>query len=288
MRIATLISFVAEVLDHLELKVLGELIFIGLGLCDEKDISLRGLEYVRKADAVFAEFYTSLMPRLSLQKLEKLIGKEISVVSRQTLEEEDGKPILQRAKKGKVAFLVPGDPLIATTHVDLRIRAEKHGIRTRLIHGASIVSAVIGLSGLQNYKYGRSVTIPFPEKDFTSETPYKVILENRASGLHTLCYLDIKVEEQRYMTIKEGLQSLLDMEKRKKCHLITLSTLVLGVARAGSDSPTVKSDSVEDLLNHDFGDPPHTLVFPAKLHFMEAEALIILARAPEQIRGRVE
>jgi len=263
---------------------LGELVFVGLGLYDEKDISLRGLEEIRKADAVFAEFYTSLMPGLSLQKLEGLIGKGVSVVSRQTLEEKDGKPILQEAKKGKAAFLVPGDPLIATTHVDLRIRAEKQGIKTRVIHGASIVSAVIGLSGLQNYKYGRSVTIPFPEKSFASETPYKVILENRATGLHTLCYLDIKGEERRYMTIKEGLQFLLDMEKQKRRHVITLSTLVLGVARAGSDNPTVKAGYVRDIMNHDFGDSPHTLVFPAKLHFMEAEALITLAGAPEQIR----
>lgn len=267
---------------------MGELVFVGLGLYDEKDISLRGLEEMRKADAVFAEFYTSLMPGLSVQKLESLAGKRIVVVSRRTLEEEDGKPILEEAKKGKVAFLVPGDPLIATTHVDLRIRAERQGIKTRVVHGPSIVSAVMGLSGLQNYKYGRSVTIPFPEEGFAYETPYRVILENRTMGLHTLCYLDIKAEEQRYMTIKEGLQSLLDVEKRKRRHVITLSTLVLGVARAGSDNPTVKAGYVGDIMNHDFGPPPHILVFPAKLHFMEAEALITLAGAPEQIRELVE
>jgi len=267
---------------------LGELVFVGLGLYDEKDISLRGLEEVRKADTVFAEFYTSFMPGLSVQKLEKLAGKRIVVVSRKVLEEEDGKPILEEAKKGKVAFLVPGDPLIATTHVDLRIRAERQGIKTRVVHGPSIVSAVMGLSGLQNYKYGRSVTIPFLDEGFTYETPYRVIMENRMMGLHTLCYLDIRAEEQRYMTIKEGLQSLLDMEKRKRRHVITLSTLVLGVARAGSDNPTVKAGYVGDVMNHDFGLPPHILVFPAKLHFMEAEALITLAGAPEQIRETVE
>jgi len=267
---------------------LGELVFIGLGLHDEKDISLRGLEEVRKAEAVFAELYTSLMPELSIQKLEKLAGKRIAVVSRKILEEENGKPILEEAKKGKTAFLVPGDPLIATTHMDLRIRAERQGIKTRVVHGPSIVSAVMGLSGLQNYKYGRSVTIPFPEEGFASETPYRVIMENRMMRLHTLCYLDIKAEEQRYMTIKEGLQSLLDMEKQKRRHVITLSTLVLGVARAGSDNPTVKAGYVGDVMNHDFGPPPHILVFPAGLHFMEAEALITLAGASEQIREMVE
>ena len=265
---------------------MGELVFIGLGLFDEKDISVRGVEEMKSANVVFAEFYTSVMPGVSIRKLEEIAGKGIKIVSRETLEEEGGKRLLQEAKKRRTAFLVPGDPLIATTHVDLRIRAEKQGIRTRVIHGASIVSAVVGLSGLQNYKCGRSVTIPFPEKGFVSETPYKVILENRVMGLHTLCYLDIKAEEQRYMTNREGLQSLLDTEKRKKAHVITLGTLVLGVARAGSDNPTIKAGYVGDVINHDFGDPPHTLVFPAKLHFMEAEALITLAGAPEQIRER--
>jgi len=250
------------------LRLLGELVFVGLGLFDEKDISPRGVEEMKRANVIFAEFYTNIMPGLSFQKLERIAGKQIRIVSRRTLEEEDGKPLLQEAKKKKAAFLVPGDPLIATTHVDLRIRAEKQGIKTRVIHGASIVSAVVGLSGLQNYKYGRSVTIPFPQNGFVSETPYKVILENRVMGLHTLCYLDIKAEEQRYMTLKDGLRSLLDVEKRKKAHAIMLSTLVLGVARAGSDNPIVKAGYLGDLMNHDFGDPPLTLFFPAKLHFM--------------------
>lgn len=267
---------------------MSELIFVGLGLYDEKDLSLRGLEAIREADTVFAEFYTSIMPGLSIRKLEEKIGKAVKVVSRRVLEEEEGKPILQETKRGKVAFLVPGDPMIATTHVDLRIRAEKLGIKTRIIHGASVVSAVMGISGLQNYKYGRSVTIPFSEKNFVSEAPYKIISENQKRGLHTICYLDIKAEEQRYMTIKEGLQVLQELEKLKKMQVITSNTLVIGVARAGSPEPTVKAGYLEEVLNHDFGAPPHTLIFPGKLHFMEAEALITLADAPEEVRRMAE
>jgi diphthine synthase len=265
---------------------LGELLFVGLGLYDEKDVSLRGLEEIKEADAVFAELYTSLMPGLSIQKLEELVGKRVSVVSRRALEEEGGQLILRQAEAGKAALLVPGDPLIATTHLDLRIRAERQGIRTRVVHGASIVSAVIGLSGLQNYKYGRSVTIPFPAEGFTSETPYRVIMENRKMGLHTMCFLDIKAEEKRYMTVRDGLEALLATEKQKRKRVITPDTLVIGIARAGSREPTVKADYVEEVMKQNFGAPPHILVFPGKFHFMEAEALITLAEAPEQIRVR--
>jgi len=228
------------------------------------------------------------MPGLSIQGLEKLVGRTVLVVSRRDLEEEGGWLVLEEAKKGKAVLLVPGDPLIATTHLDLRIRAEKQGIKTRLIHGASIVSAVVGLCGLQNYKFGRSVTIPFSEGGFASETPYRVILENRVMGLHTLCFLDIRAEERRCMTVREGLQALLDVERQRRGHVITLDTLVVGIARAGSRDPTVKAGYVGEIMNHDFGSPPHTLVFPGKLHFVEAEALITLAEAPENIGKRVE
>jgi len=267
---------------------LNELVFVGLGLYDEKDISIRGLEELKEADAVFAEFYTSLMPGLSIRKLEEMIGKAVQIVSRRVLEEEEGKLIFEEAKKGKVVFLVPGDPLIATTHVDLRIRAEKQGIRTRVIHGTSVVSAVRGISGLQNYKYGKAVTIPFSEQGFVSETPYNVIRENKKMGLHTMCYLDIKAEEQRYLTVNEALQTLLELEKQKKQQLITPKTLVIGVARAGSYEPVVKAGYIEEVINYDFGAPPHTLIVPGKLHFMEAEALITLADAPEEVKEMAE
>ena len=267
---------------------MSELVFVGLGLFDEMDVSLRGLQELRGADVVFAEFYTSLITGLSIRKLEELIGREVSVVSRRHLEEENGQMILQKAEKGKTVLLVPGDPLIATTHVDLRIRAEKLGIKTRIIHGASIISAAIGLSGLQNYKFGRSVTVPFPEKSFISETPYQVIKENRKMGLHTLCFLDVKVKEKKYMTVKDGLQTLLTVEKRKRNEVVTPDTLVVGIARAGSKDSVVKAGYTGEVMKYDFGKPPHTIIFPGKLHFMEAEALITLARAPESIREMIE
>jgi diphthine synthase len=265
-----------------------ELVFIGLGLCSERDVSLRGIEEAKEASTVFAEFYTSLMPELSLRKLERLIKKKIKVVSRRDLEEYAGKMILEEAEKSKAVLLVPGDPLIATTHVDLRIRAEKQGIKTRIVHGASILSAIMGLSGLQNYKFGRSVTIPFPDADSVIETPYNVIMQNKEMGLHTLCFLDIRTEEKRYMTIKKGLEILLATEKIKRKNVVTQHTMAVGIARAGTINPTVKADEVKDLLKFDFGAPPHTLVFLGKLHFMEAEALVTLAEAPESVRKMIE
>lgn len=261
---------------------LGEIVFVGLGLHDEMGISLRGLEEVKTADNVFIELYTNLMADFSKENLEKISSKKLQIVSREELEEKSGKLILERAETGKVVLLVPGDPLIATTHVALRIHAEKLGIKTRIVHGASILSAVIGLSGLHNYKFGKSVTIPLSSEN-PSETPYEVIAQNKRLGLHTLCLLDVKVEENRYMEIHEGLESLLKIEEKRKEKIVTMDKLVVGIARAGSNNPTVKAGFLKDLLNYDFGHPPHSIIFPGKLHFMEAEALIVLAGASDSL-----
>jgi diphthine synthase len=266
---------------------LGELVFVGLGLHDEKGVSLKGLEEVETADRVFLELYTSLMPNFSIENFEKIVGKRLCVVSRKQIEEENGKAIFDIAKKGKAVLLVPGDPLIATTHITLRIEAEKSGIKTRVVHGASIISAVTGLSGLHNYKFGKTVTIPFPS-EAPPETCYNVICQNKRLGLHTLCLLDIKTEEKRFLSIQEGLEALLKKEEQRKEEIVTMKTLAVGIVRAGSNNPEVKADYVKELLSYDFGKPPYSLIFPGELHFMEAEALIVLADAPEELRKRVK
>lgn len=262
---------------------MNELVFVGLGLHDEMGMSLHGLDEIKTANEAFIELYTSVLSGFSHEHLEKLCGKKLRVLSRREIEEENGRLVLEAAEKGKAVLLVPGDPLIATTHVALRIEAEKRGIRTRVIHGASIISAVIGLSGLHSYKFGKSVTIPFPDET-ASTTPYEVIKQNTERGLHTLCLLDIKTEKQRCLSIHDALRALLAVEKQKKANIVTQDTLAVGIARAGSNEPVVMANSIRKLLNHDFGDPPYCLILLGKLHFMEEEALICFARAPKDLR----
>lgn len=261
---------------------MNELIFVGLGLNDEKGISIKGLEETKSADSVFMELYTSIMPDFNLQRFEALCGKKIKLVSRFELEEENGSTVLAAAKKGKVVFLVPGDPFIATTHVTLRVDAEKQGIKTRIVHGTSIISAIVSLSGLHNYKFGKTVTIPFPEN--FSETPYNVIAQNKNLGLHTLCLLDLKANEKQFLSINQAIKMLLEVEKKKKQSIITLDTPAVGIARAGSNNPTLKAGFLKELIIYNFGEPPFSLIFPGEMHFMEVDSLIAFAAAPAEFR----
>ena len=266
---------------------MGDLVFVGLGLHDQMGLSLQGLEEIKAADSVFLELYTNLLPDFSQESLTKLSGKKIRILFRKDLEDNAGRIIFEAAEKGKTVLLVPGDPLIATTHVTLRIEAKKRKINTHVVHGSSILSAAIGLSGLHSYKFGKSVTIPFWDEN-PSITPYSVIGQNRKLGLHTLCLLDINAERKRFLRINDALKVLLEIEHQKNEKTVSNDSLAVGVARAGSANPTVKAGFIRDLLDVEFGDPPHTLVFPGKLHFMEAEALIFLGDAPERVRRLAE
>lgn len=254
------------------------LVFVGLGLHDG-GISLLGLREAREADVAYVELYTSLIPGFDLRQLEREIGKPIEVIDRKVIEDHP-EELLESAKKGNVVLFVPGDPMVATTHVDLRLRAARAGIETKIIHAASIASAAAGLAGLQSYKFGRAATVPFP--DNPSQTPYEVLVENRGRGLHTLLLLDIRAEEGRAMTANEAIEIMLELEKKLQKNAFTQDTLAVVVARAGSDA-IVKADKVGRLQKLDFGPPPHALIVPGKLHFMEAEALRVFAGAPGDV-----
>jgi len=256
----------------------GKLTFIGLGLYDEKDISLKGIEEIKKSDKVYAEFYTAILAGSELNKVEKTIGKKIEVLSRQ--ETEKGNKVLDDSEPKNVVFLTCGDPMSATTHIDLRLNASKMGIKTNIIHGSSIFTAVPGLLGLQNYKFGRTTTLAYPEKDYFPTSPYNVIDLNKKLGLHTLVLLDIQAEKKRFMTANEAIKILLEMEEKIKKNIFKQDSILCVVARAGSNEPVLAAGFIKDLIDRDFGPPLHTIVVLGKLHFMELEALKILAQLP--------
>jgi diphthine synthase len=238
------------------------LTFVGLGLYDEQDVSEKGLACIRSADYVVLECYTSRLMGATRKKLEKLYGKPVRPLSRDDVEQHPDQ-ILAWAKTGNVVFLCAGDPMVATTHADLRIRANDWGIKTAIIHGASIASAACGLCGLQNYRFGRSCSLPFPQKNWSPTSPIDVIAQNRELHLHTLVYLDI--QPGRFMSIGEAVELLETMAGKKGINI----PLYIGIARAGSDSPLVMAGSAERIRAVDFGLPLHILVIPGELHDME-------------------
>ena len=250
------------------------LTFIGLGLNDEKGMTVEGLEEARAADSAYGEFYTNLMPNLDLGHLEKEIGKKVEVLSRVQLEDEAGVKLLRAAAKERVVFLVPGDPLIATTHISLRLSLAKRGITSRIVHAPSIVSAICGATGLQVYKFGKSITIPRDQP--LPKSVMDTISDNRDRGLHTLLLLDVQAGKSTQLTIPDAVAKMTAAD-----HLMN-NRLAVGVARLGSRDEKVKASKMKTLIGEDFGSAPYSIVVVGKPHFVEAEALEVLCGASKE------
>jgi diphthine synthase len=247
------------------------LTFVGLGLWNEEDLTLKGIERAKKADIVYIELYTSHWHG-NLKNLEKIIKKKIEILKREDLEEKSSK-ILEEAKKKKIVIFVSGDPLVATTHMSFILDAIKNELEVEVIHNASIYSA-IAETGLHIYKFGASATIPFPEK--TSEvlplSTYETLRENNKLGLHTLLFLDVAANE-KYMTPNQAIKTMLKLEEVMKQDIFTDNTKIIVFGRAGSDEPLILYGKVKNLLGKEFGEPPFVIIVPGKSHFSEKEFL---------------
>lgn len=243
---------------------------IGLGLHDVEDITVKGLRRVRSCDRVYAEFYTAILGGTDHGALEAFLEKPVTVLDREGVE-AGGRRIVAEAAECEVALLTAGDPLTATTHTDLMVRAHDAGVAVHVVHAPSIYSAAPGLLGLQHYKFGRTTTLVRPEPNWMPTSPFDAVEENHRLGLHTLVLLDIKADERYFMRADEGLDLLVRLAEATGADWFTDETQVGVVARAGGDSHCV-TGPVGRLRRRDFGAPLHCVVVPGTLQVVEQEA----------------
>lgn len=164
------------------------LLLIGMGPGRLEGMSVEAIEAATRADVRRYEAYTALWPQAELDALEEKIGP-IEKVMRPEVEQPE--VLFEMANASLVALLVVGDPLQATTHVDLQLQAAEAGIDCHVIHGVSITTLVTGAVGLSNYKFGRQTTLTYPYGGWVATSPLEVIAVNRYQNLHTLALLDL-------------------------------------------------------------------------------------------------
>lgn len=278
------------------------LYLIGLGLSYETDITVRGLETIRKCKRVYLEAYTSILMAANQDSLEKFYGREIILADRELVEGGSDK-ILEDADKEDIAFLVVGDPFGATTHTDLIIRARELEIKVEAIHNASVMNAV-GACGLQLYQFGQTVSLVFFTETWKPDSFYNKIMENRRIGLHTLLLLDIKVKEQsienmargrliyeppRYMNIETAASQLLEIEEIRQEQAFTPNTPCVAISRLGSPEQTFKAGTLQELSEYTSGEPLHSLVMLGRqVHELEIEYLYQYVDDKEKFKKFVE
>ncbi|MBU2476231.1 diphthine synthase [Candidatus Micrarchaeota archaeon] len=246
---------------------------IGIGL-KKNNLTLEAKEKIKKCKKVFLEAYTSLYSEGKISELEKEIGKKIFSLGRKEVE-ENALTFFSSAKKENIALLVFGNPLTATTHLSLLAELKAKKIPFFVVPGISVVNFV-SFTGLQEYKFGKTVSIVFQRENYAPESFFDSIEKNKSVGLHTLCLLDIDVQEKKFMKISEAIELLESIESKRNMKLISGSVLI-GIARAGSDKMKIKAGSAQEIKKFDFGKEPHSLIVCGNLSEDEKEFLKIFS-----------
>ncbi len=258
------------------------LYFIGLGL-SSKHLTLEAIEAIRSVDKIIIDTYTSIVYEFSPEKITSINPKaELVLARRRDLEGRSISRIVEEAKTRDIAILVPGDPFIATTHDAIRIEALEKKVDVRIIHGISIYSVAASATGLQMYRFGKTVTLVYPEA-FKPYSTIETIYDNLSRNLHTLVLLDLKLEENRAMTIKEAVDILLDLDEDK----ILADVIGVGLSRAGTPLQTIHADILSEIKKYEYPGPPECIVVVAKPHPLEVDALKLIGGLPDTVINKI-
>lgn len=262
------------------------LTFVGLGIGGPQALSEKSRKIISESDLVYFEQFTSPMSETQTQFLQDITKGQFKLAPRWLV--EDGKEILEAAKTNKVALLSYGDPYIATTHIELRVRAIQDGTKTDTIHASSAITSLIGECGLHFYKVGKTVTIM---SGIPSSTAYYSIFENLKLGNHTIILLEWNQNKNFFLDPKDAISSLLDQEKEQGRKVFSGDTYGIVASRIGQDDQKIIAAKFSDLAVQDFGAPPHTIIIPGVMHFTESDALKALAQCispPEDNTPKIE
>lgn len=249
---------------------------IGLGIEGLYGMSMKGREILKICNLIYIERFTGYLSDSEISELRRYCKHNdnvVNVVGR--LFVEDGREILEQAGDKEVALIVYGEALIATTYIELFIRATKRDIEVKVIHSASGITSLIGESGLQIYKFGRASTIMSEPQSAISV--YNTLLDNLLLGNHTLILTEYSETKENispfFLEPSVAMMMLLDVEKDQRNRAFTEATFVLVTSRIGRTDKKIISGQIQSLLGINYGTGPHSLIVPGRLHFVEMEAI---------------
>ena len=232
----------------------------------------------RECSKRFLEGYTAVLPPSEEERLESVVGNWERVMRNEV---EKPEKLLELASKQPVALLIVGDPMQATTHIDLEERCAERGISFHVIPGLTATALAVSLSGLQSYRFGRQVTIPFSAGDYLPTSPLEMICKNKESGLHTLVLLDLDptgmgLERPRPMVPGEAVSLLERMSERTESASPSLDQPIRNwvgmlLSDLGTKKERVVSGTLGELSEIGMG-YVHAFILPAEFSGMEESA----------------
>ena len=267
------------------------LCLVGAGIYDTVEMS-NSIKVLNSCNRIYLERFTSPISDNFINVLKSTLGpeKKIEIVKRWFV--EDGRQILDESKTLNVGLVSYGDPTIATTFTELRIRAMKNNIEVKVVHAASGITSLVGECGLQVYKIGKLVTMM--EEKQSAISVYSTIFGNLNLNCHTIILTEYRQDEdgsEFFLKPNYVMSKLLEIEKDITYEIVSEDSFLIVVSRIGTDHQKIVSGKIKSLIDLEYGRGQHSIIFPAKFHFTEEEAIMNLTEiidAPVDNTSRIK
>ncbi len=234
---------------------------IGIGL-HLNQMTLEAKAAIDTCDHIYIDNYTNILCQGDIQNLERVLNKKVILLNREELEQK------QEFIKNNSCLLVIGNALSATTHYSIIQDAKQKNINTKVIPGISIFSYK-GIAGLYEYKFGRTISVVYPMPNYNPTSFYNTIIDNQKIKAHTMCLLDIKVNENRFMSIKDGCEILNKIDSNN--YLENKTCIAFG--GMGSEDQEIKTFIFKNFNKINLKQSPQTLIICGELNEFENVAI---------------
>jgi diphthine synthase len=252
------------------------LYLVGAGIYDTFEMS-NSTSILKSCDRIYLESFTSPISDKFIGILKTTLGPEKNIEFVKRWFVEDGRQILDESKTIDVGLISYGDPTIATTFTELRIRAIKNNIDVKVVHAASGITSLVGECGLQIYKIGKMVTMM--EKKQSAISVYSTVFSNLNVNCHTIILTEYRQGDDGsvfFLKPNNVMSKLLDVEKDIMYGFVSEDSFLIVLSRIGTNEQKIFSGKIKSLLELDYGNGPHAIIFPSKFHFTEEDAVLNL------------
>ena len=252
------------------------LYLVGAGIYETFEMCY-SISILKSCDRIYVENFTSPISDsfIDILKTTTVPGKKIEIVKRWFV--EDGRKILDESKTLNVGLISYGDPTIATTFTELRVRAIKNNIDVKVVHAASGITSLVGECGLQIYKIGKLVTMM--EERQSAISVYSTVFANLNLNCHTIILTEYRQSDDGtvfFLKPNNVMSGLIDVEKDIMYGFVSEDSFLIVLSRIGTLEQKIFSGKIKSLLDLDYGNGPHAIIFPSKFHFTEEDAIINL------------
>jgi diphthine synthase len=158
----------------------------------------------------------------------------------------------------------------------------EEGVGFEVVPGMSATALAVSLSGLQSYKFGRQVTLPYPYGEYLATSPLEMIETNRSSGLHTLVLLDLDptgmgfdlptpMRPEQAVSILDRMADRVNEEREISNPTTVREWDGILLSDVGTSRQRVSSGSLNDVSKLE-GGYVHTLIIPSNMSDNEKDA----------------